>query len=88
IRVDLVPESELPGGGWCLQVDDDGPALPQAHREAMLAPFWRAGESASEGSGLALPIALKALRRMAGDLPVPEAPPGGGTRVRLLLRAT
>ncbi|MBF9267068.1 sensor histidine kinase, partial [Acidovorax cattleyae] len=41
-----------------------------------------------EGSGLGLPIALKALRRMGGDLPVPEVPPGGGTRVRLLLRAT
>ncbi|WP_053845812.1 sensor histidine kinase [Paracidovorax avenae] len=88
IRVDLVAEPGLPGGGWCLQVDDDGPPLPQAHREAMLAPFWRAGESGSEGSGLGLPIALKALRRMGGDLPVPEVPPGGGTRVRLLLRAT
>ncbi len=70
-----------------MQVDDDGPALPPEQRANMLAPFWRGDAAASEGSGLGLPIARKALRQMGGDIPVPEAPPEGGTRVRLLLRA-
>ncbi len=87
LRLDLLPEPSLPSGGWCVQVDDDGPALPPEQRANMLAPFWRGDAAASEGSGLGLPIARKALRQMGGDIPVPEAPPEGGTRVRLLLRA-
>ena len=86
VQLDLLPEPSLPGGGWCVQVQDDGPSLPLEQRENMLAPFWRGDASASEGSGLGLPIACKALRQMGGDLPTPDVPPQGGTRVRLLVR--
>lgn len=85
VRVDLVDGGD---GHWDVRIDDDGPTLPAETRQRMLLPFWRAADDGSEGSGLGLPIAHGALRRMGGDLPEPEALPGGGTRVRLRLRRT
>ncbi len=74
------------GVGWSIRVDDDGPRLDEATRSQMLSPFWRGDDSATEGSGLGLPIAQKALRQMGGELLLPEPPEGVGTRVELRLQ--
>ena len=83
VRVDVEPAEDR--GGWDVTVFDDGPALDEETRRRMLSPFWRGADVAPDGTGLGLPIAEKALRQMGGGLPVPEAPEGGGTCVRLKL---
>ena len=83
VEVDVVqPEGRT---GWDVTVFDDGPTLDEETRRRMLSPFWRGADVTSDGTGLGLPIAEKALRQMGGALPVPEAPAGGGTLVRLHL---
>ncbi|QHI98618.1 hypothetical protein GT347_11780 [Xylophilus rhododendri] len=86
IEVDLMAVAGPPAA-WDITVLDDGPALDEATRRQMAAPFWRAPDAQTEGSGLGLAIVDKALRQMRGSLLMPEAPPGGGTRIRLRLQA-
>lgn len=83
VVVDLVARAGAPG--WDITVFDDGPGLDETTRSSMLSPFWRASDALSEGSGLGLPIAQKALRQMGGEVAMPEAPAGGGTLIRLSL---
>jgi two-component system sensor histidine kinase TctE len=39
-----------------LQVEDSGPGVPEAERELVFQPFYRALGSEADGSGLGLPI--------------------------------
>lgn len=64
-----------------VHVLDDGPALESATRAHMLAPFWRGRESRPGGSGLGLPIAEKAVRRLGGALRIASRPQAPGTRI-------
>ena len=69
-------------------VDDHGPGVPAADREAVFDRFMRAGtarRSDPSGLGLGLPIARQIARRHGGDCVLMDAP-GGGTRARLTLR--
>lgn len=69
-------------------VDDRGPGVPAADREAVFDRFMRAGaarRSDPSGLGLGLPIARQIARRHGGDCVLLDAP-GGGTRARLTLR--
>lgn len=68
--------------GWELIVDDDGPGLSAADREAVLAPGVTAGGAA--GAGLGLSLARAAVERRGGTLLL-EANPAGGLRVRIVL---
>ena len=84
IEVDLA-RSALGVDRWEIVVFDNGPSLDEETRRRMLSPFWRGADVASDGTGLGLPIAERAMKKMGGALPVPEAPAGGGTRFRLQL---
>lgn len=69
-------------------VDDRGPGVPAADREAVFDRFMRAGaarRSDPSGLGLGLPIARQIARRHGGDCVLLDGP-GGGTRARLTLR--
>jgi signal transduction histidine kinase len=68
-----------------IQVDDDGPGIPPAMRDAVLQRGVRADEAAP-GSGFGLAI-VRELAELYGGSIVLEAAPTGGLRARLLLPA-
>lgn len=68
-------------------VDDDGPGIPEAQREAVFRPFFRLDGSRSRatgGVGLGLTIARDIMRSHGGEL-VLDTAPQGGLRARLHL---
>lgn len=87
-----------PGGPVCarvrsdgddalVEVDDHGPGVPAAQREALFARFARgpgARRHNREGLGLGLPITREIAREHGGDCTLDEAA-GGGTRATLRL---
>lgn len=72
-----------------LAVDDDGPGIPLAHRDAVFDRFYRVDSSrqrASGGLGLGLSL-VKALAQASGGSVVAEESPWGGCRIRVSLGA-
>ncbi|MYZ48849.1 HAMP domain-containing protein [Rhizobiales bacterium L72] len=76
IRVDAHHEA-----GWLtIIVDDDGPGIPQQHRESVFRPFYRLDEGRNVdagGSGLGLTIARDVARSHGGDITLSDSPLGG-----------
>jgi two-component system, OmpR family, osmolarity sensor histidine kinase EnvZ len=75
------------GDGVDMLVDDDGPGIPSAQREAVFRPFYRLDASrnpATGGVGLGLTIARDVARGHGGELTLEDSPQGG-LRVRLHL---
>ncbi len=71
-----------------LQVEDSGPGVPEAERELIFQPFYRALGSEADGSGLGLPIVLEIARQHGAEVRVEAAhpeqhPPGARFTVRL-----
>jgi two-component system sensor histidine kinase TctE len=67
-----------------LQVEDSGPGIPEAERELVLQPFYRALGTNVDGSGLGLPIVLEIARQHQAEIKLEDAHPGHvppGTRV-------
>jgi two-component system, OmpR family, sensor histidine kinase TctE len=67
-----------------LQVEDSGPGIPEAERELVLQPFYRALGTNVDGSGLGLPIVLEIARQHSAELKLEDSRPGQvppGTRV-------
>ena len=62
-----------------LQVEDSGPGIPEAERELVLQPFYRALGTNVDGSGLGLPIVLEIARPG-------QVPPGTRVSVRFVLK--
>lgn len=70
-----------------ITVDDDGPGIPERHREDVFKPFFRLDSSrnrATGDSGLGLTIARDVVRGHGGDIVLSDSP-HGGLRVRLRL---
>ena len=67
-----------------LQVEDSGPGIPEAERELVFQPFYRALGTNVDGSGLGLPIVLEIARQHDAEIVLEDARPGQqppGTRV-------
>jgi two-component system, OmpR family, sensor histidine kinase TctE len=67
-----------------LQVEDSGPGIPEAERELVFQPFYRALGTNVDGSGLGLPIVLEIARQHSAEIRLEDAHPGQvppGTRV-------
>lgn len=68
-------------------VDDNGPGIPETHREEVFRPFYRLEESRNPttgGTGLGLAIARDLVRGHGGDILLEDSP-HGGLRARLRL---
>ncbi|MBI3532788.1 MAG: sensor histidine kinase N-terminal domain-containing protein [Burkholderiales bacterium] len=59
-----------------LQVEDSGPGIPQAERELVFQPFYRALGVEADGSGLGLPIAQEIAHQHRATITVEETRPG------------
>ena len=63
-----------------IQIDDDGPGIPEASRDSVFKPFFRLDDSRNPGTGgvgLGLTIARDVVRNHGGDLVLSESPMGG-----------
>ncbi|WP_338150991.1 ATP-binding protein [Neoroseomonas soli] len=75
------------GGAVRLNVEDDGPGIPEGELEAVFAPFRRLEASRNRetgGTGLGLTIARNILRAHGGDVVLRNRPGGGLTAVASL----
>lgn len=67
--------------GWVrIEVDDNGPGIPEAERTAVFRPFYRLDEARSQGdgsTGLGLAIARDIVRGHGGDIKLGESTIGG-----------
>jgi len=59
-----------------LQVEDSGPGIPEAERELVFQPFYRALGTDADGSGLGLPIVLEIARQHEASITLDDAHPG------------
>jgi two-component system sensor histidine kinase TctE len=59
-----------------LQVEDSGPGVPEAERELIFQPFYRALGTEADGSGLGLPIVLEIAQQHQASVSLEENHPG------------
>ncbi|HEX4422127.1 MAG TPA: ATP-binding protein [Kofleriaceae bacterium] len=69
----------------CIDVDDDGPGVPDAQRERVFEPFFRLDEAAGRSVGLGLAIVRRIADRSSGRVDLLRSDLGGA-RFRLSLR--
>jgi two-component system sensor histidine kinase RstB len=85
LRAWTEPASGAAPAQVCIAVDDDGPGVPAAQREAVFAPFRRLDEKAGRagrGYGLGLAIVRRVVESHGGRA-IMEDSPLGGARLRL-----
>lgn len=76
-----------------LQVEDSGPGVPEAERELIFQPFYRALGTEADGSGLGLPIVMEIAQQHNATVSMEDTrtghlPPGARFSVRFLAEAT
>lgn len=59
-----------------LQVEDSGPGVPEAERELIFQPFYRALGTEADGSGLGLPIVLEIAHQHSASVSMEDTRPG------------
>lgn len=80
----IVLDGVCEGGNWHLTLTDQGPGVPVSSLENIFDPFVRLDAARKEsGFGLGLSIALRAVRRLEGDMWAENATPGLKIHIRL-----
>ena len=74
-RLEIVLEA-VPGPGWQLRFDDNGPGIPAALRRQVFDPFFTT-KPVGQGTGLGLSISHGIMERHGGRLSVAESTAGG-----------
>jgi len=72
LQVSLVKQSDHA----LMNVDDNGPGIPEADRERVFQPFFST-KAHGEGTGLGLPLCRKLVEAQGGEIYVHQAPLGG-----------
>lgn len=73
VRVSLTSDAD----SGVLVVEDDGPGVPDAEREAIFTRFTRGSQSVPGGSGLGLALVRETVRSVGGDASATAAEHGG-----------
>ncbi|AVO49562.1 sensor histidine kinase [Melaminivora suipulveris] len=74
-----------------LQIEDSGPGVPEAERDLVFQPFYRALGTDADGSGLGLPIVREIARQHGAEVVLEEVRPGSsmpGARFSLRFAAS
>ena len=76
-----------------LQVEDSGPGVPEAERELIFQPFYRALGTEADGTGLGLPIVMEIAHQHNASVSMEsthpgQVPPGARFNVRFVANAT
>lgn len=66
-----------------IEVEDDGPGIPEAERDKVFERFYRVVGTAAEGSGLGLAIVREVAVRHGAQVIIGSGPGGAGTCVRV-----
>jgi signal transduction histidine kinase len=77
------------GAEFVVEIDDDGPGIPEHEHERVFAPFYRIETSRSRdtgGAGLGLAVARSIVRAHGGDIRL-AGRAGAGLRVTILVPA-
>jgi two-component system sensor histidine kinase TctE len=69
--------------GVILEVEDNGPGIPQAEREQVFERFYRILGTDQEGCGLGLPIVREIALRHGGEITLSSGAEGWGTLMRV-----
>lgn len=77
----------LDGEAPYLEVEDDGPGIPESDRQRVRERFYRRPGSPGSGTGLGLAIVEEIARIHDGTLCIETGPAGRGTRMRVRFRA-
>jgi signal transduction histidine kinase len=72
----VLAESAREGRNVIVQVRDNGPGVPEEHRDRVFDPFFTT-RAPGEGTGLGLSIAFDIVREHGGELELGVAPEGG-----------
>jgi two-component system, OmpR family, sensor histidine kinase TctE len=74
----------LRNGESVLEVEDNGPGIPEAEREKVFERFYRIPATRGEGCGLGLPIVSEIAGRHNARIDLGQPPAGRGTLIRVL----
>ena len=88
-RVTIRCGRSMRGGAFqpFLEVEDDGPGVPQSEHARVLQRFYRIPGTGGEGTGLGLPIADEIARAHGSILELASGAGGRGLRVRMVFAA-
>jgi len=75
-----------PGGAALLEVEDDGPGIPETERERVLERFHRLPGASGAGSGLGLAIVREIAMAHGARLAIGAGEAGRGCRVTVTFR--
>ena len=80
------------GKSLMLQVEDSGPGVPEAERELIFQPFYRALGTEADGTGLGLPIVMEIAHQHNASVSMEsthpgQVPPGARFNVRFMADA-
>ena len=78
------------GAEFVVEIDDDGPGIPEHEHERVFAPFYRIETSRSRdtgGAGLGLAVARSIVRAHGGDIRLAGGRAGAGLRVTIFVPA-
>ena len=67
-----------------LEVEDNGPGIPETERERVFERFYRIPATGGEGCGLGLSIVAEIAGRHNGRIELSESPAGRGTLLRVV----
>lgn len=68
--------SDPAAGVWLLEVEDSGPGIPEAERERVFEPFYRALGTEADGSGLGLAIVQEIADKHLAKVSLSDTHPG------------